>query len=99
MDFVYTNVAKDDIRDILMNLKTIEKSFAEKFLRELDLKKSMLVMFPLAGVKIATPSLQLEYRFVQVAGYMLIYTVNPSLERIEVSRVLPEKMNWRFMIR
>jgi len=99
MNFFYTNVAKDDIREILTYLKSLDKKVPDKFLHELDLKKSMLVMFPLSGTKIATPTLQLEYRFVRINGYLLVYTINDSKNRIEVSRLLAEKTNWKFLIR
>lgn len=99
MNFFYTDVAKDDLRDILTNLKTLDQRIAEKFLHELDLKKSMLVMFPLSGTKISTPSLQLVYRFVKINGYLLVYTINKENNRIEVSRILAERTNWKFLIR
>lgn len=99
MKLVYTNVARDDIRDIVLYLKSIETSFAERFLNELDIKKSMLIMFPLSGSKVLTPSLKLEYRFIRLKGYILIYTINKTFECIEVSRVLSEYANWKHLIR
>ena len=99
MDFFYTEVARDDIRDILTYLKSLDTKVAHKFLNELDVKKSMLTMFPLSGTKVITPTLQLEYRFVKVNGYLLVYTINKRLERIEVSRILAERTDWKIHLR
>lgn len=99
MDFHYTDVARDDIRDIVKSLKSVDKNVARKFLNELDVKKSMLTLFPLARTKIITPSLRLEYRFVKVNGFLLVYIINTELSRIEVSRILAERTDWKFHLR